>query len=79
MINELQKETKEKKVLFDYTDKVVEFIVEKGYNEKFGARPLRRAIQKYIEDPLALKFIKGEIKEKQKYTVDIQDGKVVIN
>ncbi len=79
MINELQSETKEKKVLFDYTDKVVEFIVEKGYNEKFGARPLRRAIQKYIEDPLALKFIKGEVKEKKKYLIDVQDGKITIN
>ena len=79
MLKELQKETKEKKVLFNYTENVTKYIVDKGYNEKFGARPLRRAIQKYVEDPLALEFIKGNIKEKQSYTIDIVDGKITIH
>ena len=35
------------------TDNAKDFIVDKGYDEKFGARPLKRAIQKFIEDPLA--------------------------
>ena len=78
MLKELQKETKEKKVLFNYTENVTKYIVEKGYNDKFGARPLRRAIQKYIEDPLALEFIKGNIKEKQTYTIDVVEGKINI-
>ena len=78
MLKELQKETKEKKVLFNYTENVTKYIVEKGYNEKFGARPLRRAIQKYVEDPLALEFIKGNIKEKQTYTIDVVEGRINI-
>lgn len=40
-----------------------DFIVEKGYDEKFGARPLKRAIQKYVEDPLAEQIINASIKE----------------
>jgi ATP-dependent Clp protease ATP-binding subunit ClpC len=40
-----------------------DFIVEKGYDEKFGARPLKRAIQKYVEDPLAEQIINASIEE----------------
>ena len=39
------------------------FLAEKGYDEKFGARPLRRAIQKFIEDPLSEELLMGNIKE----------------
>lgn len=39
------------------------FLVDKGYDEKFGARPLRRALQKYIEDPLAEEILRGTFKE----------------
>jgi len=44
------------------------FLVEKGYDEKFGARPLRRAIQKYVEDPLAEEILRGSFKEGTKIT-----------
>ncbi|MFK7785167.1 MAG: ATP-dependent Clp protease ATP-binding subunit [Crocinitomicaceae bacterium] len=40
-----------------------DFIVDKGYDEKFGARPLKRAIQKYIEDPLAEQIVQSNLKE----------------
>ncbi len=39
------------------------FLVEKGFDQKFGARPLRRAIQKYVEDPLAEEILRGTFKE----------------
>ena len=44
------------------------FLVEKGYDEKFGARPLRRAIQKYVEDPLAEKILRGSFEKGTKIT-----------
>lgn len=44
------------------TDEAKDFIAEKGYDEKFGARPLKRAIQKYLEDPLAEEIINSSIK-----------------
>ncbi len=78
LLKELQEETKKRKILFDYTENVTKFIAKKGYNDKFGARPLKRAIQKYIEDELAIKLIKGELKENKKYTIDIKDDKIQI-
>ena len=57
------------------TQKAKDFIVDKGYDEKFGARPLKRAIQKYIEDPLAEEIIKSNFKEGEKVTLDLSsDG-----
>lgn len=47
----------------ELTDAAKDFIVEKGYDEKFGARPLKRAIQKFIEDPLAEEIVKSRLKE----------------
>ena len=79
LLKELQEETKKRKILFDYTKNVTKFIAKQGYNDKFGARPLKRAIQKYIEDEIAIKLIKGEIKENKKYTIDVKDNKVIIS
>ncbi len=57
------------------TQKAKDFIVDKGYDEKFGARPLKRAIQKYIEDPLAEEIIKSNFKEGEKVKLDLSsDG-----
>ena len=47
----------------DLTDKAKDFIIEKGYNPKYGARPLERAIQKHIEDVLAEEILSGNVKK----------------
>jgi len=62
-IKDLYKNLEENKMdlILDQTAK--EFLVEKGFDEKFGARPLRRAIQKYVEDPLAEEILRGTFKE----------------
>lgn len=73
MIKELQTETKSRNILFDYTPEVVKFIAKKGHSDKFGARPLRRAIQTYIEDILAIGFIKNELKEDKMYMLDVDE------
>ena len=57
------------------TEKAKEFIVDQGYDEKFGARPLKRAIQKYIEDPLAEEIIKSNFKDGEKITMDLNTTK----
>src|ERR1700731_1827851 len=41
----------------------VEFLIDKGYDPTYGARPMRRAVEKYLEDPLAEEFLRGNIKE----------------
>ncbi len=47
----------------ELTDKAKDFLAEKGYDQQFGARPLNRAIQKYLEDPVAEEILKGEVTE----------------
>ncbi len=57
----------------EVTEKAKDFIVDKGWDEQYGARPLKRAIQKYIEDPLAEEMIKTKLGEGDKILVDYKD------
>jgi len=52
----------------------LEFLAEKGFDQNFGARPLRRAIQKYLEDPLSEEILKGNLKEGGKIKVKYKKG-----
>ena len=62
-IKELYKNLEENKMDLILDQSAKEFLVNKGFDEKYGARPLRRAIQKYIEDPLAEEILRGSFKE----------------
>jgi ATP-dependent Clp protease ATP-binding subunit ClpC len=57
----------------ELADAAKEFLIEKGYNPEFGARPLRRAIEHYIEDPLSEAMLRGEFKSKKLVRIDVQD------
>jgi ATP-dependent Clp protease ATP-binding subunit ClpC len=57
----------------DLTEQAKEFLIDKGYNPEFGARPLRRAIEHYIEDPLSEAMLRGEFKGKDLIKIDVQD------
>jgi ATP-dependent Clp protease ATP-binding subunit ClpC len=57
----------------ELTERAKEFVIDKGYNPEFGARPLRRAIEHYIEDPLAEAVLRGEFKGKNVVKIDVQD------
>ena len=76
LLKELQKETLQKHILFDYTENVVKYIADIGYDKKFGARPLKRAIQNKIENLLASAYIKGSLKENILYNLDFIDDKL---
>ena len=56
------------------TDAAKDFLVEKGYDEQFGARPLRRALQKYLEDPLAEEIISAQLQEGDRIEGDAMEG-----
>jgi len=58
----------------DPDGKAKDFLIEKGYNPDFGARPLRRAIERYIEDPLSENILQGEFTEGQKINVTHAEG-----
>ncbi len=57
------------------TEAAKNYIAEKGYDSNFGARPLKRAIQKYLEDPIAEEILKGELKTGDTILVDYDDEK----
>ena len=73
MLNDTNKALDAKDIKLEITKQAKEFILQKGTNIKFGARPLRRAIQKYLEDEISEKILKGEIKNGQTIFVDLQD------
>ena len=61
------------------TDEAKDFLSDKGYDEKFGARPLKRAIQKFIEDPMAEEIINQGIEEGDKITIGLNKEKTDVS
>ncbi len=55
------------------TDEAKEFLIKKGSNTDFGARPLRRAIENFVEDPLSEELLKGEFQGKDTIVVDVKE------
>ena len=78
MILEVVGEVKEKKIMLEISEEVKDFILEKGYDEKYGARPLRRTIQKYIEDELADYYLQNKVSEGSKIIMKLKEGKIII-
>ncbi|MFH1454239.1 MAG: ATP-dependent chaperone ClpB [Armatimonadota bacterium] len=74
----LDKRLKLRKIDVELTDKAKEYIANVGFDPVFGARPIKRAIQKYIQDPLAMKILSGDIKEGSKVKIDCAGGEIVI-
>ena len=66
-------------ISISFTDAAVTAIADKGFDDSYGARPLRRAIQSEIEDPLSEQMLDGKITENSSVTCDYQDGKFVFN
>jgi ATP-dependent Clp protease ATP-binding subunit ClpC len=54
-----------------------DFLVEKGYDPTYGARPMRRAVERFLEDPLAEEMLKGNLHANEPITVVVEDGKLV--
>jgi ATP-dependent Clp protease ATP-binding subunit ClpC len=73
-IKDLYKNLEESKMDLILDETAKEFLVNKGFDEKFGARPLRRAIQKYVEDPLAEEILRGSFKEGTKIVAKHAEG-----
>ena len=71
MLSEVRKRLRaEKNVSMEVTRAAKEFLIDRGYDEKFGARPLRRTVQKYIEDLLADDILDGTIRSGDRVRVD---------
>ena len=76
MLEDTKKALKEKDITIDFSPKAKEFILEKGTDIKFGARPLRRAIQRYIEDELSEMILRNTLQDGQNVKVDFKNDKL---
>ncbi|KGM93215.1 ATP-dependent Clp protease ATP-binding subunit [Clostridium botulinum] len=78
MFEEVKEEVKVRKINLDIDDSAKDFILKVGYDKKYGARPLRRAIQRHIEDEIAEAYLLKKIKEGSNIKVKAVDGKIVL-
>ncbi len=78
MIKKLEKRLKDKNLKLQISDSAKEYLANRGYDPAFGARPLRRVIEREVETPLATKLIAGEIEEGDTVMIDVKDGKIDI-
>ena len=73
MLKDTKKALADKNITINVLDSAKDFILEKGTNLKFGARPLRRAIQRYVEDEISEKILRGEIHEGQNVEISLEN------
>ena len=79
MISELSLRLLELNIIIDFTKKAKDFIIEIGYDVKYGARPLRRVLQSNIEDSLSLEMLKGNCPSGSKVSVTVKNKKIAFN
>ena len=78
MSDQLIKRLNEQNIELELTSAAKEKIVNEGYDPEYGARPLRRAIQKHIEDRLSEELLKGAVFTGQRVIIDVKDGEFVV-
>ena len=76
LISNINKRLKEKNLSLKITEDALEFVVKKGSNAEYGARPLKRYIQQEIEDQIAEKILLGKLKNEGEIVIDVEDGKL---
>lgn len=74
-VEKLFKRVRDMGISIEFTKAAKDFLVTKGYDQQFGARPLRRALQKYVEDPMAEEILKGKFTEGSSIKNQIQQEK----
>lgn len=78
LIHNLNQKLKENKIEVQLTDRLKEYIIQKGYSVIYGARPLKRTFQKLIENELAKLILQDQIKPNSKIILDIQNEKIIL-
>jgi ATP-dependent Clp protease ATP-binding subunit ClpB len=76
-IERLATRLEEKRITLELTPRAKDYLVDIGYDPTYGARPLRRAIQREVETPLAYKIVAGEIKEGDHVIIDFKEGRLI--
>ena len=78
-VNNLKNILKDKNLTFSITDKAVEWLANKGFDQEYGARPLKRAIQKYIQNPIANLILDMKDKKLDQIKIDVDGDQLVLN
>ncbi|MFC1966873.1 ATP-dependent Clp protease ATP-binding subunit, partial [Chloroflexota bacterium] len=73
LVKDLQERLAERKLGLEITDEAKSWIAKAGFDPVYGARPLRRAVERYVENPLSTKVLRGEFKEGDRVIVDLVD------
>src|SRR5207253_6549644 len=68
---------KNKEITLKLDEKAKELLIEKGYDPQYGARPMRRAVERYLEDPMAEEILRGNVKGGDVVHVGVNNGKLV--
>ncbi|MGC8830686.1 MAG: ATP-dependent Clp protease ATP-binding subunit [Verrucomicrobiia bacterium] len=76
-VNKVAARLKPRNISLILDDKAKDFLVEKGYDPTYGARPMRRAVEKYLEDPLAEEILKGSFVDNEPIMVTVENDKIV--
>ncbi len=79
MLFDLAEELMNRDIIFTITDDAKALLLKEGYNPKFGARPMRRTIEKLVQNPIADLILKGSVPRHAKLTADVKDGKIEIS
>ena len=77
LVKEVEKLLADRAIALELTDEAREWVFRKEYDPEYGARPLRRAIQRYIENPLSSKIISGEVKDGDRVKVSVEKDALV--
>ncbi|SMC07453.1 ATP-dependent Clp protease ATP-binding subunit ClpB [Sulfobacillus thermosulfidooxidans DSM 9293] len=75
-LKDIENRLKDRDITLNVTEKAIDWLAARGYDPQFGARPLRRLIQRTLQDPLAMKMLDGELVGKQTVTVDEVNGEL---
>jgi ATP-dependent Clp protease ATP-binding subunit ClpC len=78
-IHKVTERLKGKKLVLDLDESAKDFLVEKGYDPTYGARPMRRSVERYLEDPLAEEILKGHLHEGEPIRVTVRENKLVFS
>lgn len=73
-VNKVVDRLAEKQIFMELQDSGKDLLIEKGYDPTYGARPMRRAVERFLEDPLAEKLLRGEIAEGDNISVSLEEG-----
>ena len=76
-VRQVEHRLKDRSIGIELTPEAKSWIAERGYDTWMGARPMARAMQRYIESPLALALIKGEISDGSHVVIDIEEDRIV--